>query len=300
MSARGMTYRDTVAKGARLGMQALVVRTKGEVKDIWHAEGFAPGARFNQRSVAKAFTATAIALAIEDGMLDMSMTIADLFPRRARQLNTHEQPAKLFDLLNMVAGFSEPRLMSTERARVARDRTVMLDYALAVPRPFRPGGHFVYTNVGHYLAAAALCARAGEPLDAYLKPRLFEPLGFGEVLWETDEAGNTFGASDLYIATEDLAKFGEVYLQEGEFGGAKVLPKEWVDACRRKQVDSDTDYGYSFGFWHGPRGTYYASGVEGQFCLIDPAREMVLAANGKAEEPFALLKILYDTEKFFR
>lgn len=83
-------------------------------------------------------------------------------------------------------------------------------------------------------------------------PRLFEPLGILGPTWETDPQGMTFGAGGLLISVSNLGKFGQLYLQNGQWNGKQLIPKDWIQEATRKQVeifgskDNGEGYGYLF------------------------------------------------------
>ncbi len=89
----------------------------------------------------------------------------------------------------------------------------------------------------------------------YLKPRLFEPLGIEHPTWETSPQGITTGGFGLSIRTEDIARFGQLYLQKGKWNGKQLVPAAWVEAATARQTSngsnpkSDWDQGYGYQFW---------------------------------------------------
>ena len=74
------------------------------------------------------------------------------------------------------------------------------------------------------------------PLTQYLRPRLFDPLGIGQVGWPTFPPGREQGFSGLHARTEDVAKLGLLYLQRGRWGGRQLIPGPWVAEATSKQV----------------------------------------------------------------
>src|SRR5258708_927418 len=87
------------------------------------------------------------------------------------------------------------------------------------------------------LSAIVTKATSQTVLD-YLKPRLFEPLGIESPEWGATAEGYNFGGYGLFILTEDIAKFGQLYLQKGKWNGRQLLPEKWVEAATSKQVDT--------------------------------------------------------------
>ena len=75
-----------------------------------------------------------------------------------------------------------------------------------------------------------------DPIDVlqYLTPRLFEPLGIPQPTWDTSPQGISIGGYGLYLTTEDIAKFGQLYLQKGEWEGQTLVPAEWIEQATAK------------------------------------------------------------------
>src|SRR6185436_4612294 len=99
---------------------------------------------------------------------------------------------------------------------------------LSAPVDFKPGTHFVYNTPGTYMLSAIVQKVTGQTVLDYLRPRLFEPLGIENPTWGMSPQGITLGGYGLSLKTEDVARFGQLYLQRGEWQGRRVLPAEWI------------------------------------------------------------------------
>jgi CubicO group peptidase (beta-lactamase class C family) len=140
----------------------------------------------------------------------------------------------------------------------------------------------------------------GETVLDYLKPRLFEPLGIENPVWGTSPQGNTLGGWGLYIRTEDIAKFGQLYLQHGSWHGKQLVPASWVAQATAKQVSNgsdptkDWDQGYGFQFWECRHGAYRGDGANGQFCIVMPEQDSVVAITADTRDMQAELNVVWD------
>ena len=115
------------------------------------------------------------------------------------------------------------------------------------PPEQRPYGRaFSYCTAGAQLVGYIAGRAAKEDLEAYAQRRLFTPLGFENVSWPRTGAGDVMAAGGLELTTEMLARLGQLYLNDGAWNGAQVLPASWVRASlqSRAQVDDKTEYGY--------------------------------------------------------
>ena len=99
---------------------------------------------------------------------------------------------------------------------------------LTLPPENDPGTVFAYNQPCTYSLAAIIQRRSGTTLTDYLRPRLFDPLGIGEVGWQQHPAGRDLGFTGLHATTEDVARLGQLYLQSGWWDGAQLLSEDWV------------------------------------------------------------------------
>jgi CubicO group peptidase (beta-lactamase class C family) len=137
------------------------------------------------------------------------------------------------------------------------------------------------------------------PLTRYLRPRLFDPLGIGHVGWHTFPPGREQGFSGLHARTEDIAKLGLLYLQGGQWEGAQLIGEKWVAEAASQQVanpaepNPDWRQGYGFQFWMSRHG-YRGDGAFGQFCVILPEQDTVIATTACTLDMQALLDAMWD------
>lgn len=152
---------------------------------------------------------------------------------------------------------------------------------LNLPVEHKPGTHFAYNTGATYMLAAILQKTTGDHVVDYLEPRLFEPLGINGYHWQESPQGITVGGRGLRVKTEDIARFGQLYLQKGVWDGERVLSEAWVEAATSRQTsngsdpDSDWEQGYGYLFWRGRHGSYRTDGAFGQFCIVLPEQDAV-------------------------
>ncbi len=107
--------------------------------------------------------------------------------------------------------------------------------------PFKPGTHFLYNTSATYMLSAIVQKATGMTVLDYLRPRLFEPLGIEHPTWETSPQGVSTGGYGLSIRTEDIARFGQLYLQKGKWQGKQLVPAAWVEAATARQTSNGSD-----------------------------------------------------------
>jgi hypothetical protein len=134
----------------------------------------------------------------------------------------------------------------------------------------------------------------------YLRPRLFEPLGIEHPTWEASPQGITAGGYGLSIRTEDIAKFGQLYLQKGQWQGKRLVPAAWIEAATSLQTSngsnpkSDWDQGYGYQFWRCRHGAYRGDGAFGQYCIVLPQQDAVIAITSGLRDMQAVLNLVWD------
>ena len=250
--------------------------------------------RRNQYSASKSFTSAAVGIAQREGLLSLEEKLADVFAEEIPdEPDEFLQEARVRDLLTMALGQKSPALMGEQRPFLKERDWVK--YSLAQPFIRKPGSEFQYNNVGPYLAGILVQRRAGCDLVSYLTPRLFEPLGIVRPTWEADPLGYTFGAGGLFLCVSELARFGQLLLQHGNWNGRQLPPEEYVSEATRKQADNGGE-GYGYLFWRGARNSFRADGKYGQFAVVFPDDNAVIATNAECREQGKLLDFLMEIQ----
>ncbi len=270
----------------------MLVRHGHVVAEGWwspyHAE--APHSLY---SLSKSFTSTAVGLAIAEGKLSLDDEVLKFFPEDAPpQPSNNLKAMRVSDLLRMSTGHQ------TEPPRTP-DQPWTKTF-LAQPVPFKPGTHFLYNTSATYMLSAIVQKATGMTVLDYLRPRLFEPLGIEHPTWETSPQGISAGGFGLSIRTEDIARFGQLYLQKGKWQGKQLVPEAWVEAATARQTSngsnpkSDWDQGYGYQFWRCRHGAYRGDGAFGQYCVVMPEQDAVIAITSGVKDMQAVLNLVWD------
>jgi CubicO group peptidase (beta-lactamase class C family) len=231
-------------------------------------------------SLSKSFNATAVGLAIEEGKLNLDDPVLRFFPGDApADPSDNLKAMTVRDLLTMTCGHdTEPKAVGGAPS---------VKQFLAHPVLHKPGTHFQYNTMGAYTLSAIVTKATGQTSLEFLKPRLFEPLGIENPRWDMSPEGNSLGGYGLYLCTEDVAKFGQLYLQKGKWNGKQLIPEKWVEQATSKQVPNDQEShtqigpdwreGYGFQFWNCTHNAYRGDGAAGQFCVVMTDKDAVVA-----------------------
>ncbi|MGV3483598.1 MAG: serine hydrolase domain-containing protein [Planctomycetaceae bacterium] len=244
-------------------------------------------------SLSKSFTSTAVGLAVAEGKLSIDDPVLKFFPEKAiKDPSENLQAMRVRDLLTMSTGHeTQPQFLQGGPT---------IDSFLSHPVPRKPGSHFVYNTPATYMLSAIVQKVTGQTVLDYLRPRLFEPLAIEDPQWDASSEGISLGGYGLMIRTEDIAKFGQLYLQKGMWNGKQLLPADWVEQATSKQVSNGDDptrdwtQGYGFQFWRSRHGAYRGDGKDGQFCLVLPEQDAVIAITANTGNMQAQLNLVWE------
>ena len=275
----------------------VLVRHGRAVAQGWWAP-FSPEQPHLLYSLSKSFTSAALGLAVAEGLLSLDDRLVDVLPELAdAAAGERARSVRLRDLAAMSSG----HLAETWDRAVAADPDEPLRGFLGIEPEREPGTVFAYNQPCTHAVAAAVQRASGQTLLEYLRPRLLEPLGvtgLDSTGWKQHPAGRDLGFSGLHATTDAVVKLGLLHLQRGEWRGRQLLPAAWVDEAVRPHVttphEAEVDWrqGYGYQFWtqrHGYRG----DGAYGQFCVVLPEHDAVLAVTADTPDMQAVLDAVW-------
>jgi hypothetical protein len=167
---------------------------------------------------------------------------------------------------------------------------------LAVPVINKPGTKFLYNSLGSYMLSAIVQKVTGKKEIDYLTSRLFQPMGIRGMDWEVDPMGINTGGWGLRIRTEDMAKFGQFYLQKGKWNEEQLLPSAWIEEATTAkiwqkpglpQTAKDTNdwlQGYGYQFWRCRNNAFRGDGAYGQNIIVMPDQDAVVVITCESPE----------------
>ncbi|MFN9509610.1 MAG: serine hydrolase domain-containing protein [Planctomycetota bacterium] len=243
-------------------------------------------------SLSKSFTSTAVGLAVEEGKLSIEDRVVGFFPDDLpAEPSENLRKMQVKDLLTMSTGHAdEPNV------RQSQD---WIKSFLAHPLPHPPGTFFRYNTQATFMQSAIVQKVTGKTVVDYLQSRLFDPLGIQPPRWDTNPQGISLGGYGLFLKTEDIAKFGQLYLQNGKWEGKQLIPTTWVQQATSKQVSngdnpsSDWNQGYGFQFWRCRHNAFRGDGKDGQFCVVLPDQDAVVVMTANTTNMQAQLSLVW-------
>lgn len=290
---------ELVNFGASEKMDSLLVTRHGRIVTEAYYAPFRAGHKHRINSATKAVTATLIAIALKNGLLDsLDHRVLDFFADRTIvNSDDRKQAITIQHLLNQTSGL-EWREALTETVPVsfiAMQRSPdWAKYVLDRPMARSPGASFDYNSGNsHLLSAIVTRLTGGKPLD-YAKEQLFGPLGIADYVWLQDPQGIPAGGAGLYMLPRDMAKIGYLYLRNGAWEGRQILPEAWIKAVNHASLDMQLGFmpslRYANQFWAVPdRQVYMAVGFNRQIIVVMPALDVVIVATGTRHYSFTRL-----------
>jgi hypothetical protein len=244
------------------------------------------------QSVTKAIAATVIGAAIERGDIDgVAAPLLSFFSAYdTSQLEPRLARATLQDVLTMRSGIE---WHETDRPLDETNTTLQLErsddwirFTLAQPMDAEPGEKWVYNSGGSQLISEIIRSASGEHIDRYAERHLFGPLGIREHHWKHTPTGHPDTEGGLFLEAGDLARIGQLYLDDGVWKGQRILPAGWAREATSRHVDrvadSDTAPGYGYQWWvHEHRGfeIWTGRGFGGQLLAVIPDARIVGVIN---------------------
>jgi CubicO group peptidase (beta-lactamase class C family) len=271
---------------------SIVILRHGKVitKGWWNPYG--PELKHTMYSCSKSFTATAVGFAISEKKLSLTDKVVSFFPEDVPATVSENLAAlTIKDVLSMSDG-QDPDPTFT----AVSQETNWVKAFLAVPIVYKPGTKFLYNTLGTYMLSAIVQRVTGQKIIDYLTPRLFKPLGITGIDWEIDPLGINTGGWGLRLKTEDMARFGQLFLQKGIWNGKQVLPQGWVEEAstakiiqhpdypQAKRDSSDWDQGYCYQMWRCRHDAYRADGAFGQYIIVLPKEDAVIAITSETPD----------------
>ena len=263
----------------------MVLRNGFVIGEGWWSP-YAPEYKHTLHSLSKSFTSAAVGLAIDEGHFTVDSPIISFFPDMLpKEVSPNLAAMKIKHLLTMTTGHA-----ATDTGPRSNAMPWVQSF-LAAPVVHEPGTFYVYNTSATYVLSAIVQKTTGKTLLEFLKPRLLDPLKIEGADWETSPQGINTGGFGLRIRTEDIASFSQLYLNKGKWKGRQLIPEAWVEASSKTQwtfntnpfgaktpkEQDDWQQGYGYQFWRTQHNGYRSDGLYGQFGIILPDEQTVIA-----------------------
>lgn len=250
---------------------------------------FVPGNRSqNTYSVSKAFTVTAIGMAVDKGLITIEDKITDILSDYIPEgIDSRWYGVSVKDALGHKLGLPHG-FLDIDVAPAGAFGTDYLGFMLKAGFEKDPGTEYEYTDAAYYLLSRIAEKALGKPIDDYLWETLFGPMNFYEAAWSHCPQGHPMGATGLYIAAEDMVKLGELYRKNGVWNGQRIISEEWVKTVLTAPFELR------------PRSathSYGKGGMKGQDLCVFPEKGLSVAWTAYSyKDKDTLLQLLYECD----
>jgi CubicO group peptidase (beta-lactamase class C family) len=291
----------TKAEAGKLGLHSLMVIRNGNIVAEGWWDPYKPDLKHVMNSLSKSFTSTAIGFAISEGLLSVEDKVTKFFPDDIpANPSPYLNDMRIKHLLTMTTGNE-----ADTSGPMRRDNQVWTKGFLSCPVQRQPGTYFLYNSGATYMLSAIITKVSGKSMFDYLTPRLFKPLEISGIDWEASPQGINTGGWGLRIKTEDIAKLGMLYLQNGMWNGKQVLPASWAREATTYKVPntpvkgqdasvSDWQQGYCYQFWRCRHDFFRGDGAQGQYCLVSRDLNTVIAITSEVQDMQKTLNYVWD------
>jgi CubicO group peptidase (beta-lactamase class C family) len=296
---------------------ALLVIHKGEVRLEDYMLTGGRDVNWLSMSVAKSFIATAIGIAVDDGLIDIQKTMTDYIPGLKGSAYDN---VRIKDVLQMSSGaawsedYSDPESDVLRMARIMAAGGSLDQFVALMNREREPGIVNRYNSGDTQALGMLLVAATGMSITQYMQEKIWTPLGMeSDGYWMKDDNDMEMAFAGLNVTARDYAKLGELYRLKGNWQGKQIVSAQWIhesvtpDAPHvMPNVHKEFPLGYGYQWWipASNEGEYSAIGVYNQFIYVNPSRDLVivkLSANSDyAKENTLEYTRETETIEFFR
>jgi CubicO group peptidase (beta-lactamase class C family) len=263
--------------------------------DVLLYEGYFNGYDHNSTvtsfSVAKSVVSALVGIAISDGYIGSVEDPITKYVPELLEKDPRYQNISLRQLLTMSSGirYNEHGMPWSDDAATyyAPDLRAV---AISSPIVGEPGKEFHYNNFHPLLLGLVLERTTGRHVAQYLEEKIWKPLGMeapGSWSLDSEQSGFEKMESGINGRAIDFAKFGRLFLDEGNWNGTQLIPAEWVDESTRRDTTTDPAPQYQYFWWVNSKVTdkhhYFAAGKHGQYIYIVPEQNLIFVRFGRTD-----------------
>ena len=234
-------------------------------------------------SVTKSFTSAAIGIAIEQGYIQsVDQRVLSLLPLASADADPRRQSLSIRHLLTMTSGLDCDTEGGEKALAAMRHSADWAAFALALPMRAEPGSRYAYCSCNNHLLSSIVTSTTGKSLLEFAQKNLFGPIGIADVIWPADPNGRTHGWGDLHLHPRDMARLGLLYLNQGRWSDAQIVPADWVRESSKASVTVREGVGYGYSWWINTARPpiFEAVGRGGQRIAVLPKENMVVVFTG--------------------
>jgi CubicO group peptidase (beta-lactamase class C family) len=290
-------------------IRGVLVAANGEVISERYFHGAAADHPQNMKSLTKSVVSALIGIAVKKGFIEsVDQRVDGILPEYFEEIDlpenyyseflpdrervrTYREQLTIRHLLSMTSGihtFQKPFMFGYGHVNDIGAAYLQLPFA------FRPGEQFQYSSAGAHVLSHIIARTTGQSTQEFADRYLFDPLDIKSVDWKVGPQGNVLGGTGLHLTLRDLAKIGQLYLDDGSIGGQQVFPDGWAAESLAEQAivypPAHISYGYLWWRRAGDPASadyFFASGTGGQFIFLLPERDLMVVVISDPDVPAA-------------
>lgn len=302
VSSAGILQFVLAAEKSKNELHSFMFLRHGKVIAEGWWDPYKPNFKQSLYSTSKTFTSTAIGFAVSEKRLKLSDKVIPFFPNDLPDSIPPMLAALTIRDVLIMSGGQEPDPTFFIASKFKNWAKGFLSY----PIVHQPGTVFLYNSMGTYMLSAIVQKVTKQKIIDYLRPRLFDPLGISGMDWEEDLQGVNTGGWGLRLKTEDMARVGQLYLQKGKWEGKQIIPAEWIEEATTAKIiqhpnmpqikkdTSDWEQGYGYFVWRCRHAAYRADGAYGQYIIVFPELDAVIAIQAETPDMQNELNLVWD------
>ncbi|MEN8227306.1 MAG: serine hydrolase [Bacteroidota bacterium] len=282
----------------------LIVKDGYIIAEQYYSEDYSADSLHHIASCTKSITSALLGIAMEKGFLqNVDQHMIDFFPEyEVQNLSEAKESITLEHMLTMSAGLEWYEMeypygddRNTYRQWINQGGGVQ--FVLDRPMIAVPGEEYSYNTGASHVLSGILQKVTGARTDSFALEYLFTPIGIDNYYWPVDGGGIAYGGSSMRLTPRDMARFGYLYLKNGIWDGARIIPENWVEQSQQKHIARKyiEDYYYGYHWWVSDKNSFSAMGYGGQWITVIPEHNLVVVFTNSFEEGEALQ--LYTPER---
>jgi CubicO group peptidase (beta-lactamase class C family) len=278
----------------------MMLRHGKVIVEHWWAP-YAPQYQHAMYSATKTFTGAAAGFAVQEGLLKIDDKVTSFFPDLLPDtISPQLANLTIKHLLTMTVGHASMSYAGSGDSQVRSFLKARFAY--------EPGTSFAYNITASHMLSHIITKVTGFTLYEYLKPRLLDPLGIEDVVWEMDNDGYNMGNGGTHMKTSDLAKMGLFLINKGKWNSKQLLDPKWIEAATTPHIfqhpektpeeiekaTEDGSQGYGYQIWMGRNHSYRAIGGQNQLIMVIPEYDFILVCHSSIGDEAGFNKLIYD------
>ncbi len=267
-------------------LYGVIVSVNGDIYLEEYFNGSNKNRLVNIKSASKSILSALIGIAVEQGYIQgVNEPIKKYFDKiPADNFRDEKNNITIADLLTMQSGLRPTSNRNYGAWVLSKD---WIEFALSQPMEASPGTVMRYSTANTHLLSAILTRATGISTLEFAREYLGKPLEFRLASWPQDPQGIYFGGNDMEMTARQMLKFGELFLNGGQFKNQQIVTADWISRSFQKHAISTRERGryYGYGWWLKQMAgfeTSYAWGYGGQYIILVPKLDLVIVTTSSS------------------